>query len=311
MAKTYLHDGQCIRWEHNGKLYLAEIQYSDLCTDPRTEDGNDCTMACWHGRYSLGDGEATKGLEPSEWWQKLVRELVPAEEVFQAAVSGKLEGIRLSESEDEPGSYDIYETCYLAGFQTSEEAQEYLEYSGIAEGNVADWINDDLTISHCQTLLTPYLAWLPLWLYDHSGITMSCGSRTYPYNDRWDSGAVGWIIISKETAMKLTIGTSPETCTPTTEDNWQQVAEQVMHDEVTLYDLYLRNEVYGYTLYEADPAEDPDWEEVDSCWDFIGEDVVSSGMIEYLPGLREAIDEDRAEEGETTCTQVVHKDYVF
>ncbi len=30
---------------------------------------------------------------------------------------------------------------------------------------------------------------MPLFLYDHSGITISC-SNSYPYNDRWDAGQV-------------------------------------------------------------------------------------------------------------------------
>ena len=35
---------------------------------------------------------------------------------------------------------------------------------------------------------------LPLYLYDHSGITIA----TTPFSCRWDSGQVGFIIISKE-----------------------------------------------------------------------------------------------------------------
>ena len=38
---------------------------------------------------------------------------------------------------------------------------------------------------------------LPLYVYEHSGITMSTGSG-YPYNDRWDAGCAGFIYITKE-----------------------------------------------------------------------------------------------------------------
>jgi len=46
---------------------------------------------------------------------------------------------------------------------------------------------------------------LPLYLYDHGGISMST-SRVYPYNDRWDSGQVGFICATEERlkAEKLT-----------------------------------------------------------------------------------------------------------
>lgn len=35
---------------------------------------------------------------------------------------------------------------------------------------------------------------LPLYLYDHSGITMA----TKPFSCRWDSGQVGFIVVSKK-----------------------------------------------------------------------------------------------------------------
>ena len=43
-----------------------------------------------------------------------------------------------------------------------------------------------------------YIVILPLYLYDHSGISMST-SRTYPFDCQWDSMQVGWIYIRKGT----------------------------------------------------------------------------------------------------------------
>ena len=42
------------------------------------------------------------------------------------------------------------------------------------------------------------VAILPLYLYDHSGLTMS----TNDFGDRWDSGCVGFIYMDKDTAMR-------------------------------------------------------------------------------------------------------------
>jgi hypothetical protein len=39
---------------------------------------------------------------------------------------------------------------------------------------------------------------LPLYLYDHSGITM----KTTPFSCRWDSGQVGFVYISKDKVRK-------------------------------------------------------------------------------------------------------------
>jgi len=33
---------------------------------------------------------------------------------------------------------------------------------------------------------------LPLYIYEHGGVSMACGNRVYPYNDSWDSSMVGF-----------------------------------------------------------------------------------------------------------------------
>ena len=39
---------------------------------------------------------------------------------------------------------------------------------------------------------------LPLYLYDHRGITIS----TMPFNDHWDSGQVGWVYVTADDLRK-------------------------------------------------------------------------------------------------------------
>lgn len=95
---------------------------------------------------------------------------------------------------------------------------------------------------------------LPLYLYDHSGITMN----TTGFSCRWDSGQVGWIYVSKDKVKKW--GTD-ET----------KVADY-LKGEVETYDQYLRGDVYGYKTYEISTCdqghEHP--KEIDSCWGFYG-----------------------------------------
>jgi len=193
----------------------------------------------------------------------------------------------LAQNEDDPECYDIYETCYLAGFQTRDEAKEYLEYSEIGQRAVADYILDDLTIGHCQKLMKPHAEWLDLWLYDHSGITMSCSHGGNPFYCPWDSGQVGWIVTLKEQYMKE--------CR-VAEDEWRERAVEMMEADVGVYDQFLTGDVYGYKLYEAeipDGDDDPEWAEIDSCWGFYGSDIYESGMADYLPdGLEEGVMND-------------------
>ncbi len=177
----HMYGDDTVKWEHEGKRYLLHVMNDNDPIDPRSWD-NVGTMACFHRRYSLGDDIGK--VSPEEFWRHLVCEHVSSMEIFLAAHNGALGGIRLEPSAEGDDLWDIYETCYLAGWQTSKEAKEYLEYSGIPRLSVADYIMDDLTIGHCQTLLEPYIEYLDLYLYDHSGITMSCSD----FGDRWDSG---------------------------------------------------------------------------------------------------------------------------
>ena len=90
------------------------------------------------------------------------------------------------------------------------------------------------------------LVYLPVYMYEHGGIALS----TRPFNCRWDSGQVGWIW-SKD----------PE------------AAEEILEAEVKEFSDWISGRVYGYVV------KDPDGEEVNSCWGFIGEPE-ESGLID-------------------------------
>lgn len=96
---------------------------------------------------------------------------------------------------------------------------------------------------------------LPLYLLDHSGITIS----TSDFCDPWDSGQVGWIYVKKEEAMKAN--------STINEDNWREYAQNVMNSEVDVYDMYLRGQVYGVVIEEYDKSGlIGEWEDKDSCY---------------------------------------------
>ena len=329
---TYIHDNSLFGWtEEDGVQYALRIRQDDMSESPRTDGGNLCTMACWHGRYGLGDQDATKDASPEDFWRSLVRQNVFREDILSAAVNGKLPGIRIEKEED--GTLDVYETYEFHTIIGNTAPEERLEYEGVPAEAIDQYLVDDLTIGHCMTLLEPHMAWLPLWLYDHSGLTMSCGSRTFPYNDRWDSGQVGWILVSKDRIMSE-VGTEyvldehgdriqvmhehgdgmPATWSyktrPLTDDTWRNRAEEIMRGEVELYDNYLRGEVYGYELYERDS--DTDWSEIDSCWGFYGDTLEENGMLDCVGyGLNEAVETDRIKTGSVEEEYVANVNFVF
>lgn len=94
---------------------------------------------------------------------------------------------------------------------------------------------------------------LPLYLFDHSGITMNTKGFSCP----WDSGQVGYIYATREDILK----------------NWNrkklskkliEQARKLLVSEVEVYDQYLTGDVYGYEI------EDADGNDLDSCWGFFG-----------------------------------------
>lgn len=94
---------------------------------------------------------------------------------------------------------------------------------------------------------------LPLYLLDHSGITM----RTTSFNDRWDSGQVGFIYITKDEARKSHM-------VKKISKKVRETCHKNLLCSVETYDQYLTGEIYGYVI------EDKGGNQIESCWGFFG-----------------------------------------
>lgn len=115
---------------------------------------------------------------------------------------------------------------------------------------------------------------LPLFLYDHSGITMSCSTETFSACDSacWDWGCVGFIFARREDVLKEY---SKKRISKKTLDN----VTKVLVGEVETYDQYLTGDVWGYII------EDDDGEHLESCWGFYGREYCeqeAADMVKYL-----------------------------
>jgi len=159
---------------------------------------------------------------------------------------------------------------------------------GLKYNEIITYVRGDFSIKDCQILLEKHIAWLPLWLHDHSGLSMDCDTR---FRGSWDDSNVGWIVIA------ITDGS----------DETKNEAERIMRDEVEIYSDYLSGENYGYTLYREEHGE---WKEIDRAFGFIGTDVFENG-IAYSAGcgLETALKEDRCNIGE--AEKVVTVTYNF
>lgn len=198
--------------------------------DPRDWD-NVGRMICWHNRYNLGDDHTYD-------------QAGFAKELACEAQDG-LED-RLDRLENE-----VYYKLLDRGYDNPIGWATELVDAKIAK--IVDCAVD-----------AGYVV-LPLYLYDHSGITI----RTGPFNSSWDSGQVGYIVCDEETIQKEFGGD-------------RDLAERALRAEVSVYDDFLTGNVYGFIVEERDGDEDSDWEHVDSCWGFYGDDPRTNGMSEYL-----------------------------
>lgn len=122
---------------------------------------------------------------------------------------------------------------------------------------------------------------LPLYLYDHSGITI----KTSPFSCPWDSGQVGIIYVSPAKADEEWPLQEGETA----EARRERILTY-MRNEVAEYDNYLTGNVYGYIVSTIDEDEDPDEEVEDgSCWGFSGdyEENALKEAKEFIDGIHE------------------------
>lgn len=100
--------------------------------------------------------------------------------------------------------------------------------------------------------------WLPLYLYDHSGLAMNTtGFRHLGMKGLWDSGCVGLIYVSHNTIIGETMWDEIEI---------EEKAYECMEAEVEEYNNYLQGQVFYYSLQEANG------EVIDSCGGLIGWD---------------------------------------
>jgi len=115
---------------------------------------------------------------------------------------------------------------------------------------------------------------LPLYLYDHSGITMS----TSGFSCAWDSGQVGIIYATPEKMRECYLVTEIT-------DEIRAKAEECLKAEVTIYDHFLTGNVWGYVIEKVEPCGSCGHEEsdtVDSCWGFFGDDLDYTGIKEHV-----------------------------
>ena len=131
--------------------------------------------------------------------------------------------------------------------------------------------DDDYEINELWDKLEKVAYVLPLFLYDHSGITMNTGGFSCP----WDSGQVGFIYAMKDAADK-------ETPDPL----------KYLESEVKTYDQYLTGDIHCFTI------EDPEgYVDDESCASFYGADYCLEEARSVADWMHEERTKLKIEEG--------------
>lgn len=171
------------------------------------------TMVCWHRNYNLGDEQPS--ITPQEYQIGMIEEV-------------------------EPGFEEILERFENQWPKTRCNAEGLADFNQQVQAKI-------------ESRLEKYFLMLPLYLYDHSGITMNTGG----FSCAWDSSHVGFIYVSKEKARK------EYGFKRLTEKRIQQ-CYKYLEGEVKTYASALEGNVYGYVIESA--TGDIDY----SCWGFYG-----------------------------------------
>lgn len=258
--------------------FRVEVWQDELAESP-IEDMYHVTLGCKHRHYNIGHDTGLKDLDD---YLDTLRE---------KAYLKKFPHGRFPQDENAPCPH-----CNQADNASTTEGCDqcndgYLEnpyyiYSGLdIVERITDAIKMDLDFSECQIL--------PLYLYDHSGISISIT----PFSCQWDSGQVGWAFMTK--AQYNQLGHA----------DWDaDKALQIISSDVKSYDDYLTGNVYGYSFMYAN-TDDEDTNAIDACSGFVG-DPVESGLFEHLDDVyQRLIKQTEAQEKlafQKRCAQLKH-----
>ena len=105
---------------------------------------------------------------------------------------------------------------------------------------------------------------IPMYMYEQYGITI----RTTPFECRWDSGQIGYIIASRKKIRE-------EFSVKRISKKLITKVTALLEGEVKVYDQYVTGDVYGFKMFV-------DGKETDACWGFFGSDIKTNGVLDYV-----------------------------
>ena len=146
---------------------------------------------------------------------------------------------------EDPRSWDNLGTMlcchrdyYLGDCNSNKETEQQLVEICRKYGKSDEEIDEMTFAEEVQFILNQEdVCGFPLWLYDHSGISMSTTRQS-----AWDSSFVGLIFVEKDSYLAQ-MGLKEDIY-------WKVRAEKALESEIEIYSDFLEGNVYQWTLYE-------------------------------------------------------------
>jgi hypothetical protein len=242
-----------------GGHYTLKIVRDEDALNPRQDYDNFGHMACWHSRYNLGDKHDYS--DPGEFLKDLARRTRSEKDIISYVKDGNADGLTLTYNKSNR-AWEL--NTFLEYFNQWAIENSYGSPLDMGSTMLSEAILENMGTKDLMNLAERSNIIMPLYLYDHSGITIS----TSDFRDRWDSGQIGWTYVGHEDIAKEYGDASAENI---------EKARRLLNAETETYDCYLRGECYGFQLYR-------DGEEADSCWGFLGSfNAAKDALRAYLP----------------------------
>lgn len=239
-----MNENGIIKEEKIGE-YTIKIIIDDMDPMNPREWDNLGRMACWHRGYNLGDEQIN---DPDSFrfslWQQYATDKERLTKIIEVAGTAEYRALK---KEYNGVAYDMFD-AFFGGHSF--------------RGNLCDFPSNIFI--------------LPLYLYNHSGISMNTTGFSCP----WDSGQVGWIYAPKDKALK-------ELGKTRISKKLKAKVYEILRSEIKSYDDFLQGNCYGYQIFDTSNIL------IDSCYGFLGNSSYclreAKCMVEYLSSHNENI----------------------
>jgi hypothetical protein len=160
--------------------------------------------------------------------------------------------------------------------QPSKSPTEYIEL--LLDADTRNMPQEDI-----WNLFSDIAIWLPVYGYDHSGLTISCS----PFSCPWDSGRLGFVYVLIADVLR--------------ENNASELTQKLRDDtlarlrsRVSYFDDYLTGRVYDVVLDEtrnpyAELTDDVSWSNVYNVGGFSGSDSSVAADISHFMSIPEKV----------------------